>query len=198
MIPLLKRGFREMKTIEESIQADFDIYAKKQRPYLQKKQKIRKFSHLNTDEKIVYSVFGFLLGIFFLIFLKPVFVGMNIEYLISFLVFTYFLSPCLFIFLEKRLFPIKGKRLERKILRDFYLKEISDDVRNTLKIRLSMDEYKYFFVNYGTYPTYGNLKSFLSERETLLSQFKAAEESKLSIALTTQEIVEYQEINLTK
>ena len=187
-----------MKTIEESIQADFDIYAKKQRPYLQKKQKIRKFSHLNTDEKIVYSVFGFLLGIFFLIFLKPVFVGMNIEYLISFLVFTYFLSPCLFIFLEKRLFPIKGKRLERKILRDFYLKEISDDVRNTLKIRLSMDEYKYFFVNYGTYLTYGNLKSFLSERETLLSQFKAAEESKLSIALTTQEIVEYQEINLTK
>lgn len=193
-----------MNTIEESIQADFDIYAKKQRPYLKKKQKIRQFSHLDTDEKIAYSMAGFLLGILFLFPLKLTFINMHVDYFIwlasslSFLGFSSVFFPRLFIRVEKFLFPIKGKRLERKILSNFYLKEISDDVRNTLKIRLSMDEYKYFFVNYGTYPTYGNLKSFLSERETLLSQFKAAEESKLSIALTTQEIAEYQEINLTK
>lgn len=193
-----------MKTIEESIQTDFDIYAKKQRPYLQKKQKIRQFSHLDTDEKIAYSIAGFLLGVFLLFPLKISFINSHIDYFtwvsssLSLLGFSSVFFPRLFIFFEKRLFPITGKRLERKILSGFDLKEISDDVRNTLKIRLSMDEYKYFFVNYGTYPTYGNLKSFLSERETLLSQFKAAEESKLSIALTTQEIAEYQEINLTK
>lgn len=204
MISLLKRGHREMKTIEDSIQKDFDIYAKKQRPYLQKKQKIRQFSNLDVDEKIGYSIAGFFLGWLFLVAFKLTFVNMHVDYFtwlacsLSFFGFSSFFFPRLIIRLEKILFPMKGKRLEHELINSFDSEKISDSVHNTLKIRLSMDEYKYFFVNYGTYPTYGNLKSFLSERETLLSQFKAAEESKLSIALTTQEIAEYQEINLTK
>lgn len=193
-----------MKTIEESIQADFDIYAKKQRPYLQKKQKIRRFSYLDTDEKIAYSMAGFLLGILFLFPLKPVFINMHVDYFtwfassLSFLGFSSVFFPRLFIRLEKLLFPMEGKRLEREILSDFYLKEISDDVRNTLKVTLSMDEYKYFFINYGEYPAYGNLKHFLSEREKINNQLKSAEESKLNITLSTQEIAEYQQTNLTK
>jgi hypothetical protein len=204
MISLLKRGHREMKTIEESIQKDFDIYAKKQRPYLQKKQKIRQFSNLDVDEKIGYSIAGFFLGWLFLVAFKLTFVNMHVDYFtwlacsLSFLGFSSFFVPRLIIRLEKILFPMKGKRLEHELINSFDSEKISDSVHNTLKIRLSMDEYKYLFINYGNSPTYGNLKSFLSKCEKINDQLKAAEQSKLNITLTTQEIARYQKINLTK
>lgn len=193
-----------MKTIEESIQTDFDMYYKKQCPYLQEQQKIKRFSDSDIEEKMLLWLMGFIAGIPLLAVSKPVFISNQVDFYVwiiysfSVLILSSLFFPHLFIRLDRLLFPMKGKNLDRTVFNDFDSEKISDSVHNMIKVKLSMDEYKYFFVNYGDSPTYGNLKNFLSERETFNAQLKAAEESKINITLTTQEISEYQEINLMK
>jgi len=193
-----------MKTIEENIQKDFNICAKEQGIYLHEQQKKRQFSQLDLELKMVFYYIGGLLSIPFLAISKPIFISMNVDYFIwlayslSILGISSFFFPRLFFRLTKFLLQMKNKRLERRIIDYFDSEKISDSTHNTIKIMLSMDEYKYFFVNYGESPTYGNIKDFLSERKTFKDKLKSAEEFKLNITLTAQEIAEYQEINLTK